>query len=153
MDPDASQTPGCRTPGAAMAVCARCGAEIPPGFVRYEGDDGSALCGRCFRGSRGDEPRPRGFALLRGLAVAFRICAVAGLAGGAAIAHLGREGEWFIPAAGIALGAGVCFGCLALAELIRLGLSVEASLGRLSCAVERIEGVLYEGGDAGGRRG
>jgi hypothetical protein len=81
------------------------------------------------------------------------MCAVAGLAGGAAIAHLGREGGWLIPAAGLALGAGVFLGCLALAELIRLGLSVEASLKRLSGAVDRIEGVLYEGGDDGGRHG
>ena len=138
-----------------MALCARCRAEIPPGIFTYEGDDGRALCPRCFRGSCGDDdrPGPRGFALLRGLAVAFRVCAVTGLAGGAAIAHLGREGVWLIPAAGLVLGAGVFLGCLALAELIRLGLSVEASLNRLSGAVERIEGVLYEGEDAGGRHG
>lgn len=128
------------------AVCARCRAEIPPGVFTYEGDDESPLCPRCFRMSGGDDaPGTRGSFLLRGLAVVFRLCAVAGLAGGAAIAHLAREGARIVPVAGLALGAGVFLGCLAISELIRLGLSVEASLDRLSGAVERIEGVLHDG--------
>lgn len=129
-----------------MALCARCRAEIPAGAFTYEGEDGSPLCPRCFREGGGDTaPGPRGYALLRGLAVVLRLCAVAGLAGGAAIAHLSRGGGGIVPAAGLALGAGVFLVCLAMAELIRLGLSVEASLDRLSDSVDRIEGVLHDG--------
>lgn len=43
-----------------MAVCERCGATIPSGPFTYEGDDGSALCLRCFRRSGGEAPPARG---------------------------------------------------------------------------------------------
>lgn len=127
-----------------MATCTRCRVEIPPGIFAYEGDDGSALCARCF-GAEAPAPRPRGRFLLRALSAAFRICSVAGLAGGAAIARLAPPGDRITAGAGLVLGVAVFLACLAAAELIRLGLSVESSLDRLSRAVERIGGALHGG--------
>lgn len=130
-----------------MARCAGCGAEIPTGIFAYEGDDGNPLCRRCFGVSEaGGGRRPaRGFPLLRALSVAFRVFAAAGLAGGAVIARLAPPGDRFAAAAGLVLGAGVFIACLALAEVMRLGLSLEASLDRLSREVERMGGGSHGG--------
>lgn len=132
-----------------MAVCARCGAEIPPGIFTYEGDDGKALCARCFR-RNDDGPPVGGGALARGLAFALRVSAVAGLAGGVVLARLGAGGGPLLSGVGLALGAGLFLGCLALAELLRLGLSAEMALRGIADALDRIDGDLRRGGDADG---
>ena len=131
-----------------MAVCERCGATIPSGPFTYEGDDGSGLCLRCFRRSGGEAPPARGGILAQLAVLALRVCAVAGLAGGVAASRLAGEGNVLFAAVGVAAGAGLCLGCLALSELLRLALSTEASLRNIARLLDRIEGDGRRGEDA-----
>lgn len=131
--------------------CAQCRGDISSEPFRYEGGDGRILCERCFyREEAVPEPLRAGFGFLRVMAYALKIAAVIGLVGGFVVAHSACGFNPIVSAAAIASGVCIFIVCIVAGELIRLGLSIQDGIARISNGMDRLPGLLkgWQGGPA-----
>lgn len=123
----------------SMVNCAQCRRDISSDPFRYEADDGRILCERCFSVEEAVvAPRQAGFGFLRGMARALKIAAVICLIGGLVIAHSIYGCNPLVSAAAIISGVVVFIVCIIVSELIRLGLSIQNGLMRVSINTDRL---------------
>ncbi|MCX6338427.1 MAG: hypothetical protein NTX71_00715 [Candidatus Aureabacteria bacterium] len=122
-----------------MINCAQCNRDISSESFRYEADDGRILCEECFHGEEAT-PEPHGakFGFLRVLVQMLKIMGFVGLAGGAVLAHSSYGYNGLISAGAAICGILIFLACLILSELVRLGLSLEQGIERVSLSTDRL---------------
>ncbi len=122
-----------------MSNCAQCGRDISSESFRYETEDDRILCEACFRSEEAaPEPyRPR-FGFLRGMVGALRIVAFVSFAGGAVLAQSSYGYNAVLSAGAAICGIVISLVCIIVSEIVRLGLSIESGLERISMNMDRI---------------
>lgn len=126
-----------------MINCAQCNRDISSESFRYEADDGRILCEACFQSDEATpEPHQATFAFLRGIVGVLKIMAFVGLAGGAVLAHSSYGYNGLISAGAAICGILIFLACLILSELVRLGLSLEQGIERVSLNMDRLLNLL-----------
>ncbi|MEJ2744406.1 MAG: hypothetical protein P8123_01780 [bacterium] len=127
----------------SVVNCAQCRRDISSEPFRYEANDGRILCEGCFyREEKAVEPNRAGFGFLRGMVYAFKIVAAIGLIGGLMFAHSIHLYNPFISAAAIIISIIVFIVCIVVSELIRLGLSIQDGIMRISVNMDRFPDLL-----------
>jgi len=126
-----------------MVNCAQCTRDIPSESFRYEADDGRILCEECFYGEEETpEPYQAKFGFLRGLVQILKILAFVSLVGGAVLVHSSYGYNTLIAAGAAICGIFIFFVCLIVSELVRLGLSLEQGIERVSLSTDRLLNLL-----------
>lgn len=129
----------------SMVNCAKCHRDMPSEPFRYEANDGRILCEKCFyREEAVVEPHRAGFGFLKVMGHALKIVAVIGLVGGLTFAHSVYGINPLISAAAIISGIVVFIICIVVGELIRLGLSIQDGLMRVSINMDRLPDLIKE---------
>jgi len=127
----------------SMVNCARCTRDISSESFRYEADDGRILCEECFYGEEGTpEPYQAKFGFLRGLVQILKILAFVSLVGGAVLAHSSYGYNVLVSAGAAICGIFIFLVCLIVSELVRLGLSLEQGIERVSLSTDRLLNLL-----------
>jgi len=119
--------------------CAGCGRDLSDEAVRYESDDGRILCDGCFyqAGEKTPGARPQ-FLLLRASVVILKLIGLGALFGSVLLMH-SRDGHYTVPPVeALILGAFSFVVCFVMAELVRLGLSIEEKVARVSRIADQL---------------
>lgn len=127
----------------SVANCVQCRRDISDEPFRYEANDGRILCEKCFYLEETVvEPRQAGFGFLRGMMYALKIAGFISLVGSMVIAHSIYGYNPLVAVAATISGMIVFIICIIVSELIRLGLSIQNGLMRISSNTDRFPDLL-----------